>query len=83
MPAMALGSGTGLEAMRHIAMPMVGGIASETVVTLAILPAVSRLGSSTICGTIPNGGFVQNQLPQNPVGRGGIMPVRNLPERPR
>ena len=35
-----LGSGTGAEVMQRIAAPMVGGMASATVLTLVMLPAV-------------------------------------------
>ena len=35
-----LGSGTGSEVMRRIAAPMVGGMASATILTLIVLPAV-------------------------------------------
>jgi Cu(I)/Ag(I) efflux system membrane protein CusA/SilA len=39
MPIM-LGSGTGSEVMRRIAAPMVGGMASATLLTLVVIPAV-------------------------------------------
>ena len=39
MPIM-LGSGTGSEVMRRIAAPMVGGMASATLLTLMVIPAV-------------------------------------------
>jgi len=35
-----LGSGTGSEVMRRIAAPMIGGMVSATVLTLAVIPAV-------------------------------------------
>ncbi len=35
-----LGSGTGSEVMRRIAAPMVGGMVSATILTLAVIPAV-------------------------------------------
>jgi Cu(I)/Ag(I) efflux system membrane protein CusA/SilA len=38
-----LGSGTGSEVMRRIAAPMVGGMISATVLTLALIPAVFLL----------------------------------------
>ncbi len=38
-----LGSGTGSEIMRSIAAPMVGGMVSATILTLAIIPAVFLL----------------------------------------
>lgn len=38
-----LGAGTGSEVMRRIAAPMVGGIASEMILTLVVLPAVFML----------------------------------------
>jgi len=37
------GSGTGAEVMRRIAAPMVGGMISSTVLTLAVIPAVYAL----------------------------------------
>jgi len=48
-----LGSGTGSEVMRRIAAPMVGGMVSATILTLAVIPAVfllwqrSRLSRNT------------------------------------
>ena len=38
-----LGSGTGSEVMRRIAAPMVGGMVSATLLTLAVIPAVFML----------------------------------------
>jgi Cu(I)/Ag(I) efflux system membrane protein CusA/SilA len=38
-----LGSGTGSEVMRRIAAPMVGGMVSATLLTLALIPAVFLL----------------------------------------
>ena len=38
-----LGSGTGSEIMRRIAAPMVGGMVSATILTLAVIPAVFLL----------------------------------------
>jgi Cu(I)/Ag(I) efflux system membrane protein CusA/SilA len=38
-----LGSGTGSEVMRRIAAPMVGGMVSATILTLAVIPAVFLL----------------------------------------
>ena len=38
-----LGSGTGIEVMRRIAAPMVGGMISATILTLALIPAVFLL----------------------------------------
>ena len=38
-----LGSGTGSEVMRRIAAPMVGGMISATLLTLALIPAVFLL----------------------------------------
>jgi Cu(I)/Ag(I) efflux system membrane protein CusA/SilA len=37
------GSGTGSEVMRRIAAPMVGGMVSATVLTLALIPAIFLL----------------------------------------
>ncbi|MCJ7815491.1 MAG: efflux RND transporter permease subunit, partial [Xanthomonadales bacterium] len=38
-----LGSGTGSEVMRRIAAPMIGGMVSATVLTLALIPAIFLL----------------------------------------
>ena len=38
-----LGSGTGSEVMRRIAAPMVGGMISATILTLALIPAIFML----------------------------------------
>jgi Cu(I)/Ag(I) efflux system membrane protein CusA/SilA len=38
-----LGSGTGSEVMRRIAAPMVGGMISATLLTLALIPAIFLL----------------------------------------
>ena len=38
-----LGSGTGSEVMRRIAAPMVGGMISATILTLALIPAIFLL----------------------------------------
>ena len=37
------GSGTGSEVMSRIAAPMVGGMVSSTVLTLAVIPAIYAL----------------------------------------
>jgi len=37
------GSGTGSEVMRRIAAPMVGGMVSSTILTLAVIPAIYTL----------------------------------------
>jgi len=37
------GTGTGSEVMSRIAAPMVGGMTSSTVLTLAVIPAISAL----------------------------------------
>jgi len=42
-----LGSGTGSEVMRRIAAPMVGGMISATLLTLALIPAVFLLWQRT------------------------------------
>jgi Cu(I)/Ag(I) efflux system membrane protein CusA/SilA len=41
-----LGSGTGSELMRRIAAPMVGGMVSATLLTLAVIPAAFVLWQS-------------------------------------
>ena len=38
-----LGGGTGSEVMRRIAAPMVGGMVSATILTLAVIPAIFLL----------------------------------------
>ena len=38
-----LGSGTGSEVMRRIAAPMVGGMVTATILTLAVIPALYSL----------------------------------------
>jgi Cu(I)/Ag(I) efflux system membrane protein CusA/SilA len=43
-----LGSGTGSEVMRRIAAPMVGGMVSATLLTLALIPAVFLLWQETL-----------------------------------
>ena len=42
-----LGSGTGSEVMRRIAAPMVGGMVSATILTLAVIPAVFLVVATT------------------------------------
>ncbi|MFA5937725.1 MAG: CusA/CzcA family heavy metal efflux RND transporter [Sinimarinibacterium sp.] len=50
------GSGTGSEVMRRIAAPMVGGMVSSTVLTLAVIPALYLLlkGRSLTAGAAPS-----------------------------
>lgn len=43
-----LGTGTGSEVMRRIAAPMVGGMISATLLTLAIIPAVFLIWQTTL-----------------------------------
>ena len=43
-----LGSGTGSEVMRRIAAPMVGGMISATLLTLALIPAIFLLWQKQI-----------------------------------
>ena len=45
-----LGSGTGSEVMRRIAAPMVGGMISATILTLAVLPAMFQLKQGRAVG---------------------------------
>ena len=45
-----LGSGTGSEVMRRIAAPMVGGMISATVLTLALIPAIFLLWQRRLVG---------------------------------
>ena len=49
-----LGSGTGSEVMRRIAAPMVGGMVSATVLTLAVIPAVFMLWQEFRLGRLKN-----------------------------
>jgi Cu(I)/Ag(I) efflux system membrane protein CusA/SilA len=48
-----LGSGTGSEVMRRIAAPMVGGMVSATILTLAVIPAVFLLWKRNLLGRNP------------------------------
>ena len=48
-----LGSGTGSEVMRRIAAPMVGGMISATLLTLALIPAIFLLWQRGILGKTP------------------------------
>jgi Cu(I)/Ag(I) efflux system membrane protein CusA/SilA len=50
-----LGSGTGSEVMRRIAAPMVGGMVSATILTLALIPAVFLLWQQNRLGRNPEG----------------------------
>jgi len=45
-----LGSGTGSEVMRRIAAPMVGGMVSATILTLALIPAIFLLWQRRVLG---------------------------------
>ncbi len=45
-----LGSGTGSEVMRRIAAPMVGGMVSATILTLAVIPALFLLWRQNMLG---------------------------------
>jgi Cu(I)/Ag(I) efflux system membrane protein CusA/SilA len=47
------GSGTGSEVMRRIAAPMVGGMISSTVLTLAVIPAIYALVKQWSLGQQP------------------------------
>ena len=49
-----LGSGTGSEVMRRIAAPMVGGMISATLLTLALIPAVFLLWQRRSLGKTPD-----------------------------
>jgi len=50
-----LGSGTGSEVMRRIAAPMVGGMVSATILTLAVIPAIFLLWQRHRLAKNPNG----------------------------
>lgn len=50
-----LGSGTGSEVMRRIAAPMVGGMVSATILTLAVIPAIFLLWQRYRLRRKPNG----------------------------
>ncbi len=54
MPIM-LGGGTGAEVMQRIAAPMVGGMISATLLTLAVIPALFLLWQRRSLGHIPGG----------------------------
>ena len=45
-----LGSGTGSEVMRRIAAPMVGGMVSATLLTLAVIPAIFLIWQKSLLG---------------------------------
>ena len=45
-----LGSGTGSEVMRRIAAPMVGGMLSATLLTLAVIPAIFLIWQKNLLG---------------------------------
>ena len=47
-----LGSGTGSEVMRRIAAPMVGGMISATLLTLALIRAVFLIWQRRILGEV-------------------------------
>jgi hypothetical protein len=49
LPVM-LSSGTGSEVMQRIAAPMVGGLASATVLTLVVIPAIYYVWKSRLIG---------------------------------
>ena len=50
-----LGGGTGSEVMRRIAAPMVGGMVSATILTLAVIPAIFLLWQRHRLAKNPNG----------------------------
>ena len=56
-----LGTGTGSEIMRRIAAPMVGGMVSATILTLAVIPAVFLLWQRHRLGKNPDGSHVLNE----------------------
>lgn len=49
-----LGGGTGSEVMRRIAAPMVGGMVSATILTLAVIPAIFLLWQRHLLAKNPN-----------------------------
>jgi Cu(I)/Ag(I) efflux system membrane protein CusA/SilA len=55
-------SGTGSEVMRRIAVPMVGGMISSTILTLIVIPAI--YASVKLFGLRPSRRFVEIQLDQ-------------------
>jgi len=59
-----LGTGTGSEVMRRIAAPMVGGIVSEMILTLVVLPAVFLLWKRFELARAPS---AATQAPPSPV----------------
>ena len=63
-----LGTGTGSEVMRRIAAPMVGGIVSEMILTLIVIPAVFLLWKLAEVRRLPSAGHAPTVAP---VGHGG------------
>ena len=47
-----LGSGAGPDVMKRIAAPMVGGLATSTVLTLVIVPVIYYLWKRTECDDV-------------------------------
>jgi len=59
-------TGTGSEIMQRIAVPMIGGMISSTLLTLIVIPAIFGLVKGY---RLPNGGSDQSATPSAPVKR--------------
>ena len=64
-----LGTGTGSEVMRRIAAPMVGGIVSEMILTLIVIPAVFLLWKLAEVRRLPSAGHAPTAAPAGHGGR--------------
>jgi len=61
-----LGGGTGSEVMRRIAAPMVGGMVSATILTLAVIPAIFLLWQRHRLGKYPSQDQVASEIEYDP-----------------
>jgi Cu(I)/Ag(I) efflux system membrane protein CusA/SilA len=57
-----LGSGTGSEVMQRIAAPMIGGMVSVTILTLALIPAIFLLWQRGILGKNPEAAVTASEV---------------------
>jgi copper/silver efflux system protein len=58
--------GTGAEVMQRIAVPMIGGMASSTLLTLIVIPAIYAVIKGVELRSAPQGTIVPNLTPSNP-----------------
>jgi Cu(I)/Ag(I) efflux system membrane protein CusA/SilA len=58
--------GTGAEVMQRIAVPMIGGMASSTLLTLIVIPAIYTVIKGVEPRSAPQGTIVPNLTPSNP-----------------